>query len=137
MPVLSALDASGAGSGDVDGDAVFDTGAGTSLEREFASGGAATAAPSESSSAAIHPEVPLPVTGKNPFCAGPSIERDMPEGSTVRTAVSALGPDRRFASVVVAPRAPVAGTAPAAAGAATGSADTGGAAAITGAASGA
>src|SRR5215208_2652497 len=101
MPVLSALDASGAGSADIDGDAVVGTGAGTSLERELTSGGGATAEPSANSSAAIHPEVPLPVTGKKPFCAGPSIKRDVLGGSTVRMAVSTLGPDRRFASVVV------------------------------------
>src|SRR5215218_3575822 len=128
MPVLSPLVASGAGSGDVAEDAVFGTGTGTSLDREFASGGAATAAPSESSSAAIHPEVPLPVTGKKPFCAGPSIERDVLGGSTVRMAVSTLGPDRRFASVVFAPVVPGEGAVTAAAGAATGSAETRGAA---------
>src|SRR5829696_972153 len=134
IPVLSPLAASGVGPEAVGGRAAVGTGAGTSMDRGSPSSSPAIAAPSVSSSATTQPEAPLPVTGKKPFSAGPSIERDVPGGSTVRMAESTLGPDRRFASVVVAPVVP--GDGAAGTGAATGTTDSGGSAAITGAGSG-
>src|ERR671911_174565 len=101
MPVLSPLAAFKSSPEAVDEGAVFGTGSSTSVGGVFTSravGCAATDAPSASSSAATQPDVPLPVTGTNPFSAGPSIERDVPGGGPLGRRC------RRWARIAGSPR---------------------------------